>query len=259
MIFLDMPILVLVSIVSGLLIALSFPFIEFYLRLWLQARNDYRTARGTSHLKLLKICLRNLQSRIRLTSSDLEKTRKYKEQLPNDRDIELETAATTYLVNLEFKNIPGIGPVLRERIMRSCFNGRLASLRNASQVYGIGEQRAYAITIWVNQAERKLPQILNGSFPGKEETNRKYDRLEKEASQEIIDTEDHLSEMQKLEKNCVAGLANLKKVHVSTFVKSYKGDFEASGLVADYLIGCFPEWGKIPDWFKSVLENYGHV
>jgi hypothetical protein len=254
-----MPILMLVSIFLILLTVLSFPFIEFNLRLWLKARNDYRTARGTVHLKLLEGCLRNLRIKITSANSDLERTKQHEWQLSNDRGEELETAATRYLVELEFRNIPGIGPVLRERILRHCFDGKLHSLRNASYVHGIGEQKAYAINRWVNYAQGKLPKVLNGSFPGKDGINERYNRQEKETKQKIFDTEALLGEMQELEKNCVADLQDLKRVHVSTFVKSYKGDPEASTLAAGYLVGCFPEWGKIPPWFKSIVENYGHA
>jgi len=254
-----MSILIFVSIALGLLVAFSFPFIEFNLRLWLKARNDYKTARGTIHLKLLQECLRNLRSRITSTNDDLNMTQKHKLQLDNDRREDLEIAATRYLVDSEFRNIHGIGPVLRERILRQCFNGKLYSLRNASSVYGIGEQKAYAINRWVDYAQGRLRQILNGPFPHKDEINKRYDQQEKETAKKILDVEALLSEMQKLESNCVQSVANLKKANVSTFVKSYKGDLEASALAANHLIGCFPEWRKIPAWFKTLMENYGHA
>lgn len=250
--------LILGVIIVGLIIAL-FPSIEFRLKLWLKARNDYKTARGTMHLKLLHKCLSNLRLKIKQTQTDLEKTKKYKEELTVERKKELEVAATTYLVNLEFTNIPGIGPILKNRVMRTCFDGTLQSLRRAWRVYGIGEERAYAISAWVNQAQRKLPLILGGAFPGKEKINEKYDHLEKETNQRIMNTETFLKDMLELEKESSNELAKLKRIKVSTFLNSCKGDVDASEAVTNYLLGCFPEWRRIPHWFKTLIEDYGET
>lgn len=254
-----MPALILFSTVFGLILALFFPFVEFRLKLWWKARNNYKTARGTIHLELLKGCLGNLQRKIREAKTNLENLKKHQDELFNDRKEELETAATTYLVNLELGSIPGIGPVLKDRVIRVCFDGTLNSLRQAWRVHGIGEQKAHAIARWVDQAQRKLLVILKGPFLGKDEINNNYDRLEKEANQRTKEVENLLNGMLELEKNGQMSVASLKKVHVSTFLKSYKGDLEASEAVANHLLGCFPEWGKSPDWFKTVMENYGHT
>ena len=58
--------LVLLATALGLFFGLwLFPKLEFGLRLLLRARNDYRTARGTIHLKLLRKSINNLQMRIK--------------------------------------------------------------------------------------------------------------------------------------------------------------------------------------------------
>lgn len=238
---------------------LLFPSIEFRLKLWLKARDDYRTARGTMHLNLLKECLSNLRLKIKETTNDLESAKQYRTDLVNEKKKELEVAATIYLVNLEFTSIPGIGPVLKDRVMRTCFDGTLQSLRRAWTVYGIGEERAYAIAVWVNQAQRKLPLILEGKFPGKDEINKKYDQLERETDQYIMNTEMLLRDMLELKKRATNELKRLEKVKISTFLKSYKGDSDASKDVTNYLLGSFPEWGRIPDWFKTLIEKYGKI
>lgn len=251
--------LIVTVVTIGLILMLLLPSIDFHIKIWLKARSDYKNARGTMHLKLLKECLVNLRLKIKETKNNLEDLRTYREELITARQKELEAAAVIYLVNLDFTNIPGIGPVLKDRVMRRCFDGTLESLRRAWIVYGIGEERAHAINVWVNQAQRKLPIILEGEFPGKEGINKKYDQLEKETNQRINDIEMLLKDMLKLEERAVNELALLEKVKTSTFLKSYKGDVDASNAVTNYLLGCFPEWGKIPDWFKTLMENYGRI
>lgn len=243
----------------GLILILLLPLMEFRLKLWLKARSDYKTARGTMHLKLLKRCLINLRLKIKETKNNLENLIAHREELITARQKELKAAATVHLVDLEFTNIPGIGQVLKDRVMRRCFDGTLESLRRAWTVYGIGEERAHAINVWVNQAQRKLPLILEGEFPGKERINKKYEQLEKEINQRIVDIEILLKNMLKLEENSINELTLLEKVKVFTFLKSYKGDVDASNAATNYLLGCFPEWGKIPEWFKTLMENYGRI
>ena len=246
-----------ILLILGVAIAVVlFPSIEFRLKIWLKARNDYKTARGTMHARILRKCLSNLWLKIRETENDLEKAVLHERRLINDRKRKLETAATTYLVNLEFTRIPGIGPVLKERVMRLCFDGTLQSLRRAYIVEGIGETKAYAINRWVNQAQVKLPRILRGTFPHKDEINKRYDRLDKEIRQRILDIKNHLQGMRELEEKSSSELAKLQKIRISTFVQSYKGNIEASNAVTNYLLGCFPEWRRVPDWFKILTETY---
>jgi len=248
--------IVSVLIISPILFVL-FLRLEFYLKLWLKARDDYNNARGTIHLKILKRCLRNLQLKIKETEKELEILKQYKEEIAIERLRELKKAATIYLINSEFTSIPGVGPILRDRVMKECFNGTLESLYRASMVHGIGEERARAICAWVNNAERRLPQILKGNFPRKKKINRKYDALDEEASRRIIEMESLLKQMLKLERKALHEIASLEKVKISTFFKSYKGDEEASRAVTNYLLGCFPKWRRTPDWFRVLVENYG--
>jgi len=236
-----------------------FPKLEFGLRLLLKARNDYRTARGTIHLKLLRKSLNNLQMRIKEEKKCLEKLRKYKMNLNYQRRKELEVAASTYLFNSEFTSIPGIGPILKERVMKNCFDGTLQSIRRAWMVRGIGEERAHSINLWVDRAQRKLSYlIMSGYFPGKDEINKKYDLLEKETEQRIVNAENLLREMLELKKIALKEVKKLRQVTISTFIKSYRGNPQASKAVTTYMMGCFPEWGKIPEWFKTLMEKYGN-
>ena len=80
---------------------------------------------------------------------------------------ELEKAATIYLFNRTFQQIPGIGPKLKERIEKKVFNGTLNSLNNAWKVNGIGEEKTNNIRNWVREKKVELPRILNGDFPNK--------------------------------------------------------------------------------------------
>lgn len=256
--FLGFPITTLViGVILALLLAFFLPSIELKLRLWRRAREDYRSARGTMHLKLLKESLSVLDKKI----SEADKASKVLEseraKIAQERQRKLEAALSKYLIDLEFTKIPGIGPVLKDRVVRYCFDGTLKSLRRAQGIRGIGDQRAFAIKMWVDQTERRLPTLLQGYFPGKDGINKAYDELDKQKENELVKVYNDLRSMRELRTKASTELNRLKSVHTSTFVKAYKGDTEAAEKATEYLVGTFPEWGRMPEWFKTLIERHG--
>ena len=86
----------------------------------------------------------------------------------------------------ELDKIPGMGRVLKDRIIRRCFNGNLESLTNARiYVHGIGEEKSFAIHRWVRDTRAKMPQLLHTNFPGKSQVLKKYAQLDHKTDVEL--------------------------------------------------------------------------
>lgn len=253
----NIPLVVLgVAAISPVLIVL-FTSLEFHLKKFSRARKEYRNARGTAHKNLLRKCLSHLNREIQKTKKELSLTIQAEKKLHLEKDMELERAATVSVFETSFTDIPGIGKVLKERVRRTCFDGTLESLNRAWGVHGIGESKAYEIRRWVERMQRILPSILGGDFPNKQRIVVKYDDLIKNANERISNIESTLRTMVELENISEQELDKLNKVSNSTFRKSYDGEVAATEVVTEYHLGCFPEWRRMPSWFKTLMEVYG--
>lgn len=244
-----------VLIVSPLLFVV-FTSLEFYFKKVSRARTEYNKARGTIHKNLIKKGLIKLKLEIQKTKNELDSAIQAEKRLHSERDTELEKAATVFVFETGFTGIPGIGKVLKERVRRTCFNGTLQSLGGAWRVNGIGDNKAYEIRKWIETTRRRLPSILKGDFPNKQRINNKYNDLLKKAEDRISGIESDFEPMVELEKTCNLELDGLNKVTSSTFQSSYNGDETSRDAVTNYHLGCFPEWRRVPGWFKALLEVY---
>lgn len=244
-----------IILISPLLIVF-FTSLEFFFKKLFRARREYKTARGTVHKTLLQQGLGNLNREIQNTKKELDSAIQAEKELHSNKDFELERAATVFVFETEFTNIPGIGKILKERIRRTCFDGTLRSLDRAGGVYGIGDNKAYEIRMWVKRTQQRLPRMLQGDFPNKQRIIEKYEDLIKKANERIANIDSTLKPMVELENTAKQELDRLNKVKSSTFKKSYDGEDSAADVVTEYHLGCFPEWRRIPNWFKTLVEVY---
>jgi len=241
----------------GLLSAiLLLPRVEFRIKLRRRAKADYLHARGTIHRNIIQNCLKNLNRENSGLEGKIRQLKSRRSNLENDRRRELETKLTTQIAHQELERIPGIGPVLKDRIIRSCFDGTLESLNRAGNVRGIGYEKSRAIYQWVRSTRSRIPQLLLGDFSGKSDILKKYVDLDNGIGQELSASNLELQGLQQLRSQASEALDNLRPVSVSTFSKAYKGDDKAAELVTRYLVGVFPEWRSVPEWFKTLVEKY---
>jgi len=241
----------------------SLPFlikIIFNIQFWyikrIRADNDYNNARGTHHKKSIEKKYAKLKVDVDKTQNQLLSAQNSHKAIISERDLKLEKQVTTIIFEKEFIDIKGIGIVLKDRIRRQCFNGTLDSLRYAGSVQGIGDEKGYDIHQWISRTRRKLPQLLRGKFQGKQSILKEYKKKIRDAERKVNEIEDESTPKNNLKKIVELELAKLNKVKPSTFVTSYNGDQEASQIVTEYLLGCFPEWRAMPSWFKTLTENY---
>jgi hypothetical protein len=200
-----------------------------------QARRSYTRSRGTQHLHTITSCLPRLQRTITEVESKIQHLEAENRKVALTKQRELEDTLTMHLVTGELDQIPGIGTELRDRVLKQCFNGTLESLYQAPFVYGVGENRGWAIHCWVKETRMRLPDLLTGTFPNQET----------------------LRALRQLERTVVSTRIAWSTVSPSTFYDAYRGEKEAATAVTSYLIGAYPEWGRMPEWYKTLVETFG--
>ncbi|MBA7638720.1 hypothetical protein ES703_46376 [subsurface metagenome] len=230
--------------------------IQFWYIKRIRAHNDYDNARGTHHKKIIEIKYAKLKDDVDKTRNQLLSAENTHKAIISERDLILEKRITTIIFEKEFTDIKGIGKVLKDRIRRQCFNGTLDSLRYAGSVQGIGDEKGYDIHQWISRTRRKLPQLLSGEFQGKQSILTKYKKKIRDAERKVNDVKNKFAPKNQLQNTVELELGILNRVKPSTFVTSYNSDQEASEIVTEYLLGCFPEWRTMPLWFKTLTENY---
>lgn len=246
----------LLSFIFAMFFLLS-PKIIYWFRIYIHARSDYLQARGTYHLQQIKIPLRKLKEKInKLNSEEGQLIAKIK-NLREERSVKLLEALTRFIVQNQFTNIKGVGPTLRQRILAHCFDGTLQSLKRANAVRGIGGEKYYAICQWVSEVESRLPVLLKESFSNKNSIIEEYNQLGLSLNIHLNNIRKEITESMELRISSLKAKDSLEKVKISHFIKSYHFNKEASKIVNEYLQGIFPEWGKIPLWFKTLISQYG--
>ena len=233
------------------------PKMIYKFKIYNRSRSDYLQARGTYHLQQIKIPLRKLKERINKLKSEESQLIAQIKNLREERSAKLLEALTRFVVQNQFTNVKGIGPTLRARILAHCFDGTLQSLKRANAVRGIGGEKYYAICQWVKEVEYRLPDLLKDDFPNKNSIIEEYNQLGLSLNINLKNTRKEISESMELWISSLKAKDSLGKVKIVHFIKSYHFNKEASKIVNVYLQGIFPEWGKMPQWFKTLVSEYG--
>lgn len=243
-------------LILSILLLLS-PKIIYWFKIYIRARLDYLQARGTYHLRQIKIPLRKLKEKIKKLNSEEGQLIAKIKNLREERSAKLLETLTRFVVQNQFTNIKGVGLTLRQRILTHCFDGTLQSLKRANTVRGIGGEKYYAICQWVSEAEARIPNLLKEDFPNKNSIIEEYNQLGLSLNINLKNTRKEISELIALLDTSLKAKDSLEKVKISHFIKAYQLNEEASRYVNEYFQGVFPEWGKIPPWFKTLISQYG--
>lgn len=206
------------------------------------------------HLKLLRASsqlLNKKRAELKRSLADAEARIK---QLKVSRMRELQVAASTFLVNRELEKISGIGKTLKQRILQQCFEGTLSSLNRVDHVHGIGREKADAVRLWINNAIKRLPGIIQGEFKGKGEIMRKFDKLESNITSQTSLFMRELQEKDELSARIDKEVGRLSLVRSSTFRRALRGDSKAVSQVSQFMGGTFPEWEEMPNWFRNAMK-----
>jgi hypothetical protein len=106
-----------------------------------QAVHDYRTARGTIHLGLLRTALKKQYAERNLCLCGIRDWQSRGQLTRQQADNEVAIALQSHIVEAHFHEVQGIGPTLRREVLAAVFRGQLVHLYGASRVRGIGAQR----------------------------------------------------------------------------------------------------------------------
>jgi hypothetical protein len=247
----------LVLFVAAVVIALLVPRLISDVRLRNRAQHDYRVARGTQHLKQLKDPLSRLERDIQATRQEIRTVKRRLSDLADKRERDLKEALSRYLVTRRLTEVDGIGPRLRDRIIRHSFRGKLQDLHHAERVSGVGPTRQNAIMRWVRAREREFPALMKASFPRKEEITAEYEAKTASLERKLNRARKALEEKEALHESVSAAVNKLRSVHMSHFKKALRQSTSDQPVPNWYIEGVFPAWESAPDWFVTLLKEYG--
>lgn len=218
-----------------------------------QARNAYKSARGTHHRTLLNAALKQQQQLQKAAQMEIAVIERKLLQLQKQEQVALDGELQKWIATTQLREVPGIGAKRYEQLMHNVFNGRLDDFLHAkNRVPGIGEATQAALNRWVYNYKQRLPGLMLGDFPGKLPITSAYAQ-----KREVL-----LTEQRALETRIVAliaaqdpiecELAWLNQVNLRAFQQTYKRE---DPQVDRYMLGVFAEWEKMPEWFRSVMTT----
>ncbi len=216
---------------------------------------DYKFCRGTHHLKQIKRSIKSFYKQIREINLKIKSANKSIQSSNVTRELKLKHALRHHLLEKELDSISGIGQVLKDRIISNFqFYHSNDDLCRIFNVIGIGEIKKNNLIWWAREKEAILDKLLNEKFPSKQDINEYHDSKIKIHKEEIIYYKERLNEINNLMHIMIEQKKQLSKVSIRNLKKAVKGKKKHIEIVNKYILGVFPEWGEIPDWYKKMLE-----
>lgn len=220
------------------------------------ARKDFKLSRGTQHLKQIRLSLQILNKKMQAFSIKLNNLEGNIDKLEEELSEKLYRALSVYLIKTQFCEIEGIGSKLKNAIINEYTNCTIDSLYLAyERINGIGEQKQWVISDWVNTIKKQLTTLSKQDFPNKEKITKEYKTRISNLKNQYNEIKDRLSLLNNVKKMAFSEEKRLSKISVSHFIKAYKNNKEASLLVNEHIKGVFPEWSPMPDWFKTLISE----
>jgi len=221
------------------------------------ANQDYRHARGTVHLTMLRQALDKTTKKHKTCQTALNTARNEKARLEAHMMDEWQRVLVEHLLMHRLREIRGIGEGLSTSLYFYA-HGRsdLKRLHSAStHVHGIGPARQRDINAWVARYEKAMPELIAGDFPGKEEIRSIYapeiEALEAESTRLSAEEAMIAARIDRLQ----AAIAPLQKVKRRTLLMALKNIQSTPDEVESYMRGAFPEWEPVPDWFQDLVAE----
>ncbi len=256
--FLALSCLLVLLFVGFVLIAYHFYFSPQALRkesIIMQAKIDFRGARGTTHLAILR------QSHTRITRQ-LEQCNKKSTMVQNqiaawqrERDEKLRATLERLIAYTRLTEVKGIGPKMRDRILATAFRSRLTDPTQAYRVQGVGPSKQQAINAWIQYYSRQLPTLLSQDFEGKSQIVAHYESLLRELNSHASLLTHEKENLQAQLQNLQTPIQALEKIRVVDFVGLIQNPTLAADNVDKYLIGLFSEWKTPPAWFGALSSE----
>lgn len=220
-----------------------------------RARYDYRHARGYLHRSVLRAARKDLEKQDARYYSEIADIQKEMAALHEKEQYALARTLEYSIVWRRFGEVPGIGPALKQRILSELRPKRLADLRRASIVHGVGQGRQKQIEKWIQQYQAKMPKMLNSPFPGRVEVEQQFANQLDQLETRLQILRYHRDRANQIRQRIDQELSWLEEVREKDFVANILDAESADKDVEEFLKGLFQEWEPVPDWFKQIVEG----
>ena len=222
-----------------------------------RAQHDYRTARGTQHLRQLRAAVSVLRDALHSSQNRIGDLERQLARLQAQRSQELNRALSERLATQRLTEVRGIGATLSRRVIQHCFRGSLGDLHSAYRVEGIGSALQSAISAWVRERQAEFPALLARGFPGKQEIEAKYAQPQVSLGQQLNSERATLERANQLHEIARQEIARFQQVGPAHFRRALRRNDRETPVPAWYLEGVYRPWEPMPDWFRRLLEDYG--
>lgn len=169
----------------------------------------------------------------------------------------LHRALSEHLVKQHLTDVHGIGPTLRDRILRYVFRGSLRDLDYAYRVSGIGPNLQRAISTWVRRYLDEFPRLLSADFPGKADISHDHERRVAALKEECEREQAKVERLDALYQKAHTAAQKLGAIRLWHFRRALQGRGEGNAVPSWYLQGVYPAWEPMPEWFETLLNEYG--
>lgn len=250
-----MTYLIIAGALSFVLFLLRVPTLMGNRRIARKAHADYARCRGTIHARQLRAGIRRHEVALRPLAAEREKIGAAIKLLAQNELKDLRRALAIHLANGSLAKVRGIGPKLKDRIVEACFDGTLESLLQAQHVQGVGKETTVDIREWVQEMQKRMPQLLQGNFDGKMEVQAAVEQQRTELGVRRNKLDRIIHARRDLLSQASQTLASLELITPAIFRAALKGDTAAAERVAAQTLGAFPEWEPAPKWFAELTSD----
>lgn len=219
------------------------------------AEHEYQNARGKHHLQQLLTAEERIEKALTEENKLIEKKRKKIGRIKKKELKELTKLVEKDILEKHFHEVNGLGANLSEKIKKAVFKSRLKDLKSAYRIKGVGDSRQKSINKWVNRYQKKVPELLEENFPGKQQIVGEYAQKIAQAEYDLTESMNRLVIIEARLDRTEKEISKLQQVTVDDFILAKKRPSEKEEEIAYYLKGVFGEWEEIPVWYKEVLEQ----
>ena len=217
-------------------------------------RQQYASARGTAHLRLLRQGRARLVARRQTLSQRAQSIQIGLDKAARSRDLALKRRLSEHLVQTELRQVPGIGARLHETLATQVFKNDPDDLLGAERVPGVGPRRQAAISRWVADCKRRMPDLLAGDFPHKRDVLRQCENERSQLQAELTRNESDQRDVARLLERVDVAIAALDGITAADFSRAMREPGHRAEALERYCRGAFGEWESVPDWFAQLAE-----
>ena len=221
----------------------------------LQATMDYQRARGTTQLTALRQAHSRKSAQLKLCEAKWSALQNQITALESEQQEKLRITLERLIAYARLTEVRGIGPKMRNRILATTFRSRLTDLTQAYRVQGVGSGKQQAINEWIRRYTQQIPTLMLQDFQGKREITEHYRVLLSDLNSQAIAFRAERDRLRDELQSIKSPIAKLERIHSTDFVRALQHHPVDSSELDEYVVGLFPEWEPVPQWFTSLTAT----